>query len=78
MEKGKDKYYHAVLEHHGVKTMSSFESQEEFKDWYASSRNGFKVVEKGISAERAVKLSDCIDNKSRFAELILEEIKVRE
>ena len=70
-------YYYAVLEHHGVKTMSCFESKIEFDEWYNFHRNGFEVIEKGISAKRAVDLSDCIDNKSRFAEFILGEIKVR-
>ena len=68
-------YFYAVLEHHGVNTMHSFDNRTEFKEWYGFLSPGHNVVYRGFSAKRAVRLSDCIDNRCRFAQFIRGKFK---
>ncbi len=69
---------HAVLPEKGdpIKTMHWFKDKDQFKEWYSNFKDVHSIVAEGISMEKAIKLSDCIDIKSPFAESILNQGKV--
>lgn len=55
----------------GMKDTSSFNSKTDFNNWYKRFKNTKTIIAQGVSAEKAVRLSDCIDNNSRFAKQVI-------
>lgn len=66
--------YYVVLTNNGEKAAFCFENKREFERWYIMFKHTDKIIEQGITANRAIDLSDCINQKSRFAKFILQEI----
>ncbi len=62
--------YYVVLQNSGTKIAACFNSKTDFNKWYKECGNVDDIVAQGITVEEAIKMSDCIDDKSTFAELI--------
>lgn len=65
--------YYVVLANNGKKTAFCFDDKRDFEGWYVMFKDREKIIEQGITAKRAIELSDCIDKESRFSELILQD-----